>query len=137
MKKYFETTPNFDGLKERIIILKDGEDKKTLFAVIALVVAVVVAVTVGVVYLLKTKMDDEYEEDWDYDWDDLDDEFCCEDDDCCCCTDKKPCKTGVGFIYCNFLGYCCCMCPYWSCNPSAYRQTQLGPHRPDKCRCDP
>ena len=75
MKKYFETTPNFDGLKERIIILKDGEDKKTLFAVIALVTAVLIAVTVGVVYLLKTKMDDEYEEDWDYDWDDLEEDF--------------------------------------------------------------
>lgn len=62
MKKYFEAAPNFDGLKERIIILKDGEDKKTLFAVIALVTAVLIAVTVGVVYLLKTKMDDEYEE---------------------------------------------------------------------------
>ena len=86
MKKYFETAPNFDGLKERIIILKDGEDKKTLFAVIALVTVVLVAVTVGVVYLLKTKMNDEYEEDWDYDWDDLEDEFC--EDECeCCCTD--------------------------------------------------
>ena len=62
MKKYFETAPNFDGLKERIIVLKDGEDKKTLFAVIALVTAVLIAVTVGVVYLLKTRMDDEYEE---------------------------------------------------------------------------
>ena len=87
MKKYFETA-NFDGLKDRIIILKDGEDKKTLFAVIALVAAVLIAVTVGVVYLLKTKMDDEYEEDWDYDWDDLEEEFC-EDDECeCCCTDN-------------------------------------------------
>ena len=86
MKKYFEAA-NFDGLKDRIIILKDGEDKKTLFAVIALVAAVLIAVTVGVVYLLKTKMDDEYEEDWDYDWDDLEEEFC-DDDDCeCCCTD--------------------------------------------------
>lgn len=88
MKKYFEAAPNFDGLKERIIVLKDGEDKKTLFAVIALVTAVLIAVTVGVVYLLKTRMDDEYEEEWDYDWDDLEDEFC-EDDECeCCCTDK-------------------------------------------------
>ncbi len=88
MKKYFEATPNFDGLKERIIVLKDSDDKKTLFAVIALVTAVLIAVTAGVVYLLKTKMDDEYEEDWDYDWDDLEDEFE-EFDDCeCCCTDK-------------------------------------------------
>ena len=75
MKKYFEATPNLDGLKEKIIVLKDGEDRKTL-----------IAVTAGVVYLLKTRMDDEYEEDWDYDWDDLDDEFC--EDDECCCTDK-------------------------------------------------
>lgn len=86
MKKYFEAAPNFGGLKERIIVLKDGEDKKTLLAVIALVTAVLVAVTIGVVYLLKTRMDDEYEDDWDYDWDDLEDEFC--DDDECCCTDK-------------------------------------------------
>ena len=86
MKKYFEATPNLDGLKEKIIVLKDGEDRKTLIAVIALVAAVLIAVTAGVVYLLKTRMDDEYEEDWDYDWDDLDDEFC--EDDECCCTDK-------------------------------------------------
>lgn len=88
MKKYFETTPGFDGLKDRIIVLKDGEDKKTLFAVIALVTAVLVAVTIGVVYLLKTRMDDEYEEDWDYDWDDLEDEYEECDGDECCCTDK-------------------------------------------------
>lgn len=86
MKKYFEATPNLDGLKEKIIVLKDGEDRKILIAVIALVAAVLIAVTAGVVYLLKTRMDDEYEEDWDYDWDDLDDEFC--EDDECCCTDK-------------------------------------------------
>ena len=79
MKKYFEATPNLDGLKEKIIVLKDGEDRKTLIAVIALVAAVLIAVTAGVVYLLKTRMDDEYE-------DDLDDEFC--EDDECCCTDK-------------------------------------------------
>ena len=74
---------NLENTRKRI--LKDGEDKKTLFAVIALVTAVLIAVTVGVVYLLKTKMDDEYEEDWDYDWDDLEDDFC---DDECCCTDN-------------------------------------------------
>ena len=84
--KFHEATPNLDGLKEKIIVLKDGEDRKTLIAVIALVAAVLIAVTAGVVYLLKTRMDDEYEEDWDYDWDDLDDEFC--EDDECCCTDK-------------------------------------------------
>ena len=71
MKKYFEATPNLDGLKEKIIVLKDGEDRKTLIAVIALVTAVLIAVTAGVVYLLKTRMDDEF----------------CEDDECCC-TDK-------------------------------------------------
>ena len=71
MKKYFEATPNLDGLKEKIIVLKDGEDRKTLIAVIALVAAVLIAVTAGVVYLLKTRMDDEYEE-----------------DDECCSTDK-------------------------------------------------
>lgn len=89
MKKYFEATPNFDGLKERIIVLKESEDKKTLFAVVALVAVLLVAMTAGVVYLLKTKMDDEYEEDWDYDWDDLDDEDFEDFDECdCCCTDK-------------------------------------------------
>ena len=71
MKKYFEATPNLDGLKEKIIVLKDGEDRKTLIAVIALVAAVLIAVTAGGVYLLKTRMDDEF----------------CEDDECCC-TDK-------------------------------------------------
>ena len=75
-----------DLIQEGMIGLKDGEDRKTLIAVIALVAAVLIAVTAGVVYLLKTRMDDEYEEDWDYDWDDLDDEFC--EDDECCCTDK-------------------------------------------------
>ena len=44
MKKYFEATPNLDGLKEKIIVLKDGEDRKTLIAVIALVAAVLIAV---------------------------------------------------------------------------------------------
>lgn len=43
MKKYFEATPNLDGLKEKIIVLKDGEDRKTLIAVIALVAAVLIA----------------------------------------------------------------------------------------------
>ena len=47
MKKYFEATPNLDGLKEKIIVLKDGEDRKTLIAVIALVAAVLIAVTAG------------------------------------------------------------------------------------------
>ena len=62
MKKYFEATPNLDGLKEKIIVLKDGEDRKTLIAVIALVAAVLIAVTAGVVYLLKTRMDDAKEQ---------------------------------------------------------------------------
>ena len=89
MKKYFEVKPGFEDLKEKIVVLKDNDDKKTLVTVIALVTVVLVAVTAGVIYLLKTKMNDEYEEDWDYDWDDLDDEFGEEDfcDDCCC-TDK-------------------------------------------------
>ncbi len=86
MKKYFEAVPSLDGLKDRIIILKGGEDRRTLFAVIALVSVVLIAVTVGVVYLLKTRMKDEYDEEWDYDWDDLDEELC--DGDECCCTDK-------------------------------------------------
>ena len=85
MKKYFEATPSFDGLKERIIVLKENDDKKTMYAVIALAAAVLIALTAGIVYLLKTKMDDEYEEDWDYDWDDLEDDFC---EDECCCTDN-------------------------------------------------
>jgi hypothetical protein len=88
MKKYFEATPNFDGLKERIIVLKENDDKKTMYAVIALAAAVLIALTAGIVYLLKTKMDDEYEEDWDYDWDDLEDEFEGFDEEECCCTDK-------------------------------------------------
>lgn len=87
MKKYFEATPNLDGFEgKNYRSERQGEDRKTLIAVIALVAAVLIAVTAGVVYLLKTRMDDEYEEDWDYDWDDLDDEFC--EDDECCCTDK-------------------------------------------------
>ena len=52
MKKYFEATPSFDGLKERIIVLKENEDKKTLFAVVALVAVLLIAMTAGVVYLL-------------------------------------------------------------------------------------
>ena len=49
-------------MKEKIIVLKDGEDRKTLIAVIALVAAVLIAVTAGVVYLLKTRMDDAKEQ---------------------------------------------------------------------------
>ena len=30
MKKYFEATPNLDGLKEKIIVLKDGEIERHL-----------------------------------------------------------------------------------------------------------
>ena len=83
MKKCFEVRPGFDDLKERIVVLKDETDKKTLFAVIAIVAAVMIAVTAGVIYLLKTRMDD----DLDYDWDDMEDEFC-EDNGECCCTDS-------------------------------------------------
>ena len=71
MKKCFEVRPGFDDLKERIVVLKDETDKKTLFAVIAIVAAVMIAVTAGVIYLLKTRMDDDFDEDWDYDWDDM------------------------------------------------------------------
>ncbi len=87
MKKYFDRTPrlDLDSLREKIIVLREKDDRRTLFAAIALVTVVLVAVTAGIVYLLKTKMDDEYEDDWDYDWDDEDD--CCCDEDCCC-TDK-------------------------------------------------
>ena len=84
MKKYFEVRPSFNDLKEKIVVLQDRDDKKTMFFVLAAAVAVLAVVTLGVVYLLKTKMDYENEEDWDYDWDDLDDE-CFEDE--CCCTD--------------------------------------------------
>lgn len=84
MKKYFEVRPSFSDLKEKIVVLQDKDDRKTMFFVLAAAVAVLAVVTLGVVYLLKTKMDDEYDEDWDYDWDDLDDE-CFEDE--CSCTD--------------------------------------------------
>ena len=47
MKKCFEVRPGFDDLKERIVVLKDETDKKTLFAVIAIVAAVMIAVTAG------------------------------------------------------------------------------------------
>ncbi len=87
MKKCFELKPNFEDLKERIVVLhKDDEDKKTLFIVLAVLAAVLAVVSLGVIYLLKTKMDDAYDEDWDYDWDDLEDEYCNEDE--CSCTDK-------------------------------------------------
>ena len=79
MKKYFEVRPSFSDLKEKIVVLQDRDEKKTMFIVLAVVAAVLAVVTLGVVYLLKTKMDDEY------DWDDLDDE-CCDDE--CCCTDS-------------------------------------------------
>ena len=84
MKKCFEVRPGFDDLKERIVVLKDETDKKTLFAVIAIVAAVMIAVTAGVIYLLKTRMDDDFDEDWDYDWDDMEDEFCEDNGECCC-----------------------------------------------------
>ena len=47
MKKCFEVRPGFGDLKERIVVLKDETDKKTLFAVIAIVAAVMIAVTAG------------------------------------------------------------------------------------------
>ncbi len=87
MQKCFEVRPGFGDLKERIVVLKDETDKKTLFAVIAIVAAVMIAVTAGVIYLLKTRMDDDFDEYWDYDWDDMEDEFC-EDNGECCCTDS-------------------------------------------------
>ena len=62
MKKCFEVRPGFGDLKERIVVLKDETDKKTLFAVIAIVAAVMIAVTAGVIYLLKTRMDDDFED---------------------------------------------------------------------------
>lgn len=85
MKKYFEERPTLGDLREKIVILKDDDDKKNIFLILAILTAVLAMVSLGVVYLLKTKMHDDYDEDWDYDWDDLDDE-CCDDD--CCCTDS-------------------------------------------------
>ncbi len=90
MKKYFEVKPSLDDWKDRMVILQDRDNKKGIFALIAIAVAVLALAAVAVVYLMKTKMQDEYDEDWDYDWDDLDDE--CFDDECddetCCCTDR-------------------------------------------------
>ncbi len=85
MKKYLEARPTLGDLREKIVILKDDDDKKNIFLILAILTAVLAVVSLGVVYLLKTKMNDAYDEDWDYDWDDLDDE-CCDDD--CCCTDS-------------------------------------------------
>ena len=62
MKKYFEVRPSFSDLKEKIVVLQDRDEKKTMFIVLAVVAAVLAVVTLGVVYLLKTKMDDEYDE---------------------------------------------------------------------------
>ncbi len=81
MKRYFDTAA-IDGLKEKIVVLKEkDDDKKTIYLVIAVIAVALIAVAMGVVYLLNNKMEDEYEDEWDYDWDDL-------DDDACCCTDS-------------------------------------------------
>lgn len=96
MKKYFEVKPSFEDWKDKIVVMQNRDDKKTLFIVLTVIAAVLAVVALGVVYLLKTKMDDEYDEEWDYDWDDLEDEYCNEDD-CnegdCCCTDKDVDKS--------------------------------------------
>ena len=90
MKKYFEVGPNFDDLKSRMVVLRDKEDNKTTFIVIAIATLLAV-VALGAVYLLKTKMDNECDVEWDYDWDDLEDEFSTEED--CVCSDKDCCCT--------------------------------------------
>lgn len=42
-------------MKEKIVVLQDRDEKKTMFIVLAVVAAVLAVVTLGVVYLLKTK----------------------------------------------------------------------------------
>ena len=84
MRKYFDA----DGLRDRIIVLKDGDDKKPLYILIAIVALALIAVAFGVVYLLNNKMEDDYEDEWDYDWDDEEEDEKDEAADAeCCCTD--------------------------------------------------
>jgi len=86
MKKYFNDKPGWDDLRERVVVLRERDDKKSVVIVLAIVAAILAMVSLGVVYLIKTRMDDEFDEEWDYDWDDLEDEYCDESE--CCCTDK-------------------------------------------------
>ena len=37
MKKYFEVRPSFSDLKEKIVVLQDRDEKKTMFIVLAVV----------------------------------------------------------------------------------------------------
>ena len=48
MKKYFEVRPSFNDLKEKIVVLQDRDDKKTMFFGLAAAVAVLAGVTIGV-----------------------------------------------------------------------------------------
>ena len=47
MKKYFEVRPSFSDLKEKIVVLQDRDEKKTMFIVLAVVAAVLAVVTLG------------------------------------------------------------------------------------------
>lgn len=86
MGKCFSTKTNLEDLRDRIVIFKEKDDKKTVVLVLAVVAAILALVSIGVVLAVKSRMDDEYDEEWDYDWEDLEDEYC--DDEECHCTDS-------------------------------------------------
>ena len=50
MKKYFEVRPSFSDLKEKIVVLQDRDEKKTMFIVLAVVAAVLAVVTLCLLY---------------------------------------------------------------------------------------
>lgn len=88
MKKYFEVVPGVNGLKDRVVMVKE-DDKSNVYIILAVIATVLAVVALGVVILTKNKSDEDYEDSWDYDWDDLEDDFYdAESEECCCCDDE-------------------------------------------------
>ena len=108
MKKFLDGPTSVEELRRVVMELREREDKKTFFTIMAIVIALLVATTAGVMYLVKRNKDNDFDyEDWDDQWDDefeYDDEIedvCedCEEDDCdacgCNCCDDSDFDTSV------------------------------------------
>ncbi len=79
MKKYFEVAPNVEDFKNRVVMVKEGNNKKPLL--ILGVLALLAGGAVAYALFMKKSMLSSFDDDWDYDWDDLEDEFSNESED--------------------------------------------------------
>ena len=71
MKKFLDGPTSVEELRRVVMELREREDKKTFFTIMAIVIALLVATTAGVMYLVKRKKDNDFDyEDWDDQWDD-------------------------------------------------------------------